>query len=145
MKKLLVLLLSVFAFQFAAQADNDKPIELNQLPSKAQQFLNTYFKGKPVSFSKVDTGLFDKNYDVIFTNGDKIEFDKKGEWTDVSCKYSKVPEKVVPIEILKYVSKKYPGTDILQIEKDNKKYDVKLSNKLELKFDRKFKLIGIDD
>ena len=32
---------------------------------------------------------------LIFTNGDKLEFDKKGVWTEVNCKYSAVPVAVV--------------------------------------------------
>ena len=44
----------------------------------------------------METDWFDKSYDVIFTNGDKLEFDKKGVWTEVNCKYSAVPVAVVP-------------------------------------------------
>lgn len=46
--------------------------------------------------AKMETDWFDKSYDVIFTNGDKLEFDKKGVWTEVNCKYSAVPVAVVP-------------------------------------------------
>lgn len=51
--------------------------------------------------AKMETDWFDKSYDVIFTNGDKLEFDKKGVWTEVNCKYSAVPVAVVPEAIKK--------------------------------------------
>ena len=39
----------------------------------------------------------------------------------------------------------YPDTKVLKIERDKKEYEVKLSNRVELKFDLKFNLIDIDN
>lgn len=39
MKKLVFLLVCVFAMSSVALADNDKPIQVGQLPTKAQTFL----------------------------------------------------------------------------------------------------------
>ena len=69
-----------------AFADNDRPIQIGQLPTKAQTFLSTYFKSSKVALAKQETDLFSKSYDVIFTTGEKVEFDKSGDWTEVSCK-----------------------------------------------------------
>ena len=44
MKKLVLLLVCMFTMHTMVMADNDKPIQVNQLPAKAQTFLNTYFK-----------------------------------------------------------------------------------------------------
>ena len=79
-----------------ALADNDKPIQVGQLPTKAQTFLTTYFKSHKVALAKQESDLFYKTYDVIFTNGEKVEFDKSGEWTEVKCSQSEVPSKIVP-------------------------------------------------
>ena len=46
-------------------ADNDKPIQVNQLPAKAN-FPNTYFKDHKVALAKQETELFYKSYDVVF-------------------------------------------------------------------------------
>jgi hypothetical protein len=92
----------------------------------------------------VDNGILDKSYDVIFTNGDKVEFDRKGNWTDVDCKYSVVPVDIVPAEIVKSVKSKYPDAKIIQIERDNRHYDVDLSNGWELKYNKQFKLVDIE-
>ena len=44
MKKFLIILISVFTVGvFAAYADNDKPIIVNQLPAASQQYINKYF------------------------------------------------------------------------------------------------------
>lgn len=68
----------VFTVSTVAMADNEKPIQVGQLPTKAQTFITTYFKGHKVALAKLDSDLFSKSYDVIFTNGEKIEFDKSG-------------------------------------------------------------------
>ena len=39
----------------------------------------------------------------------------------------------------------YPDVKILQIERDKKEYEVKLSNRWEIKFDSKMRVIDIDD
>ena len=51
---------------------------------------------------------------------------------------------VIPATIQKYVTTNYPDAKILKIERDKKDYEVKLSNRTELKFDLKFNLIDID-
>lgn len=67
------------------------------------------------------------------------------ELKEINCKYSAVPAGVIPAQILKYVSENYPDAKVLKIERDKKDYEVKLSNRWELKFDLQFNLIDIDD
>ena len=126
MKKLVLLLVCMFTMHTMVMADNDKPIQVNQLPAKAQTFLNTYFKDHKVALAKQETELFYKRYDVVFTNGEHVEFDKAEA-------------------IRTYVKTNYPDVKILQIERDKKEYEVKLSNRWEIKFDSKMRVIDIDD
>lgn len=145
MRKLVVVLVCMFSLLTVAQADNDKPVQINQLPTQAQTFIKQYFASVSIALAKEEKDLFDKNYDVIFTNGDKIEFDKNGLWKEVICTHSDaVPAGIIPVSISRYVAEKYAGMKIVRIEQDKKDYEVKLSNGLELKFDRSFNLIDID-
>ena len=50
MKKLVMMLVCMFAVHTMVMADNDKPIEVSQLPAKAQTFIKTYFN---VSSTKI--------------------------------------------------------------------------------------------
>lgn len=145
MKKVLLALVCLFAVQTMVWAGDDKPIQINQLPQSAQAFIKQYFAGSKVAIAKMETGLFDKSYDVIFTNGDKLEFDKRGAWTEINCKYSVVPASVVPAKIQQYVTTGYQDAKILKIEKDKQDYEVSLSNGWEIKFDLKFNVIDIDN
>lgn len=140
-----VALVCLVAFSVSALADNDKPINVNQLPATAQQIIKKHFSAKKVALAKVESGLFEKSYDVVFNNGEKVEFDRNGNWTEINCNMSSVPAGLVPAKITSYVKSTYPGTKILQIEKDDNRYEVKLSNRLEVTFNKNFQVVDIDD
>lgn len=143
MKKLFLLLVSVFTMQ-AVMADNDKPVTFEQLPQAAQAFIKQNFADREIAFAKVDKDWFDATYDVLFTNGEKLEFNKKGEWKEMKCRLTAVPEKALPAAIVKFVNEKYPGAKVLSIEKDRYEYEVKLSNFWEITFDLQFNVIDLD-
>ena len=103
------------------------------------------FKDSKVAMAKQETDLFYKSFDVIFTSGDKLEFDKSGDWTEVKCIKNGVPSQIVPKEIIDYVNTNYPNEKILQIERNSREYEIKLSNRWEIKFDKQFRVIDIDD
>ena len=88
MKKLVFLLVCLFTLQTVARADDDKPIQVTQMPQQAQQFIKQHFADSKVALAKMESDFFYKSYEVIFTNGDKVEFDNKGNWEEVNCKYS---------------------------------------------------------
>lgn len=141
----LVALVCLVTFQVSAVADNDKPVSMTQLPTTAQQLIKKYFSKKKVALAKQETGLFEKSYDVVFNNGEKVEFDRRGNWTEIDCKMSAVPVALVPAKIAQYVKSTYPGTKILKIEKDDNRYEIKLSNRLEITFNSSFQVVDIDD
>ena len=141
MKKLMILTTILMALGIStACADNDKPIAVTQLPQKAQLFIKTHFPKEKVALAKLERDFLETRYEVVFTNGSKV-----GEWKEVECKYSAVPTAIIPAQIASYVSQNYPDTQIVQIDRDKRDYEVKLTNRLELTFDLNFNLIGIDD
>ena len=145
MKKLTLLWVCMFVFSSAIWASNDKPIKITEMPQQAQKFIKSYFSNHSVAMAKMETDFLSKSYDVIFTNGDKVEFDNKGRWTNIDCEHSVVPSGVVPQSIKEYVQKQYPSAKILKLElTDRKGYDVELSNDVEIEFDKKFNVIDID-
>lgn len=146
MKKLMILsaILMVFGVTTAC-ADNDKPITVAQLPAKAQQFVKAHFSNEKVALAKLEQDFLETTYEVVFTNGSKVEFLKNGEWKEIDCKYSTVPVAVVPAQITQYISQNYPDTKVVKLERDRREYEVKITNGLELTFDTRFNLIDIDD
>ncbi len=143
-KKALVAMLCLVTFQVQALADNNKPITVSQLPAVSQNLIKQYFSNKKVAHVQMETGVFEKSYDLIFNNGEKIEFDKKGNWTEIDCKHSSVPSNLVPSKIRSYVNNTYSGAKIKKIEKDKNEYEIKLSNGMEITFNKKFQVIDVD-
>ena len=146
MKKILVIILAVLSLGVVtAKADNDRVITKEALPAKAQQFISKHFATSKVSSIKEDRDFFDRNYEIVFADGAKVEFGRSGEWVDVDCRYTSVPEAIVPNAIREYVKKNFSDTKIVEVERKRGNYEVKLSNKLELVFDKKLKIKGRDD
>lgn len=139
---LVVLLISSVS---VVKADNDKIIGKNQLPAQAQQFLNENFANIKISYAKQERDFLERSYEVLLTDGTKLEFSSKGTWEEVDCKYGEVPAAIVPERIKQYIKENYPNEKVLKIERKRNNVEVKLSNKLELTFDNDFNIIDIDD
>ena len=106
--------------------------------------MKKYFPTQKVAATTVESGLLQKSYDVVFASTDKIEFDSKGNWTEISCRKSAVPTALVPTAITNYVKNTYEGSTILSIEKERNEYEIHLANGLEITFNSKFQVIDID-
>lgn len=146
MKKIMILAAAMLLFSVtSARADHDRPIQFNQLPVAAQEFINTYFADQKVSFAKEERDFMEVRYEVMFTNSIKINFYKDGQWKEISCKYSVLPEGIVPEQIMTYVSTNFPGVQIHAIDRDRRDIEVELTNGLELTFDLYYNLIDMDD
>lgn len=146
MKKMLFLFVAIISFGVSTvKADNDRIISKEMLPAEAQAFINTHFSGVKISYAKEERDFFERSYEVVFANGTKLEFNRKGAWKEVDCRYDKVPAAVVPVAISDYVKANYPEAKILKIERDSNDYEVKLSNRYELEFDHKFNILDIDN
>ncbi len=135
----------LFVASAPACADNDKPIAVTELPQIAQQFIKNHFPKEKVAYAKIERDFLEVQYEVVFTNSSKLEFNKNGEWKEVNCKYSTVPKAIVPAQIVNYISQNYPDANVVKLERNSREYEAKLSNGLELTFDTNFKLIDIDD
>lgn len=110
-------------------------INREDLPESARQFLTTYFPKAKIGMIKTDKHLLKKtDYDVKLVNGTKIEFTNSGKWTSVDCKDREVPKDIIPKAIRNYVAKNFPDVKIVRIEKTSTKYEVGLSDDVELLF-----------
>lgn len=124
----------------------DKIISFAQLPKKAQSFVTAHYSAEQVALVKQESELLSgKSYDVTLKDGIKLEFDAKGEWTEVDAELKTVPVKIVPAAILDYVKKSFPNNEIVQISRSSRKYSVELTNGIDLEFNKKGQFVRIDD
>ena len=144
MKKIVTLLMSLAFFATIANAD-DRPIDYEQLPSAAKSFIESDFPMQTISYITKDMDLLDTAYNVHFANGLEIEFNSKGEWKEISCATSPIDSKYIPRQIIDAVATRWPGEKFKKIERYKYGYEVELTNSLELKFDKMYRLTEVDD
>ncbi len=145
MKKIMMSLMAVIMGLNTVSADNEKGISVSQLPKTAQTFLTKHFKNAKIAMVTSELDWMGKEYNVIFADGSKIEFDKSGNWENIDCGRNSVPEAVIPASIAKYVKDTFTGSKIVEIDVDKRDYEVELSNGAEIVFDKKFNVVGMSD
>ena len=144
MRILMIAICCMMSFNIVANVGNDKPINVNELPAKAQTLLSKHFKGQKVMLATIESGVVSRSYDVVLRNGTKLEFDKKGNLTEIDCKQGIVPSQLIPQPIKNYLKENYRGEIVRKIELNKKEYEVELANGIDLTFNKHFQLIDID-
>ncbi len=144
MRILMIAICCMMSFNIVANAGNDKPINVKELPAKAQTLLSKHFKGQKVMLATIESGIVSRSYDVVLRNGTKLEFDKKGNLTEIDCKQGIVPSQLIPQPIKNYLKENYPAQAVKKIEMNKKEYEVELTNRIDLTFNKHFQLIDID-
>ena len=112
-------------------------------------FVKTYFPDTEV-IANIKDGL---DCDVTLSDYTQIGFDGnlfgKLEWDEVDCSHAAlsttVPAALVPVEIANYVTRIHGSQTITKISKDRRGWDIKLSNGIEIEFDKRFNVIDFDD
>lgn len=143
--KRFILAIALFFASTAVVVADERPIKIGQMPKAAISFLNKNFAGIEVLYANVERDILDTDYEVGLADGTKIDFNGGGEWTDVSNKKSGVSSKLLPHKVAAYIEQNYANAQIIKIERSSRKYEVKLTNGLELLFTPDGKLIGFDD
>ena len=144
MKKHILTFVAVLFLSFTSCAKDDLT-QLEQLPVKAQEFVKTYFSDYNVSYVFCDKEFVDVDYKVRFDDGTEVEFNAKGEWTDVSGNKNCIPTGFILKEITDFVESHHKDMCITDIEKDFNRFTIELNDYLEIEFNSKGKLVSYDD
>ncbi|MBQ3364024.1 MAG: PepSY-like domain-containing protein [Muribaculaceae bacterium] len=139
--KAILLLAAMMVMSFSAKADHDQVITFDQMPETAQAFHKQYFAGKVPLVVTVDWD----DYTIRYESGEKVEFDKQGNWKEIDCRASIVPAELIPAEIKSNIAATFPNAAILKIDRNRRGYEVKLNNGLEVEYSPTFQVIDIDD
>lgn len=147
MKKVSLFLVAIMCMvmQSVTCFADDKIIPVEQLPATAKVFVKTHFANTTISYATKDFEFKGAKYEAKLADGTEIDFDKNGNWEKVDCNMQAVPAALIPATISQYVKANYPNVMITKIDKERYGYEIELSNDLDLKFNKKGQLIGIDD
>jgi len=120
--KPLLLLLVILA---AASCDKDeKEIGYDALPQKAQQFIAQYFPGVECIRAVRDKDDGTTEYEAWLSDGTELDFDGQGEWTSVDCKFSALPDGILPESIATDIAARYPDAVPYKVEKQPGGYEI---------------------
>lgn len=144
MKK--TILMAIMAVLFGLSSCNDQLITFAQLPAAGQQLVQANFDVANIAYVKMDRDWFCKEYEVRFNDGSDLDLESDGSLKHVDCKYQAVPDALVPEFVRQQVAAQFPQAFIVEWGKDDYwRWKAELNNKLELKFNSSFELIGLDD
>lgn len=146
MKKLWTMFACMLLMVSVACARDKVTQDASLLPVEAREMIKRHFPNATISYLSVDNNVFViKGYDVRLSNGAELEFDNKGQWTDVECKPYAVPASLIPAAIQKYLGQHHRDQRVVEIKHKRRGYEVKLANGLEVEFDNQGNFRRLDD
>ena len=128
----------LFAMVLFTGCEDKQEMSLSQMPQTSQDFLSIHFPGVKVTQVIKDIDDFSYTWDVYLENGFEVEFDKNGNWLGVDGRNQPIPESIlalIPQNIVNYCSTNYLSLQIVEIDRDDRKYDIGLSGGMDLEFD----------
>lgn len=128
----------------AVGCKDDREIPYHKLPAKAQNFIETFFPSESDIYAEREHNDGDKEFEVRLGGGIEIEFDSDGNWKSVDCRFSTVPEGIVPQNIVADVAVRYPGVGIHKAERMPGGYEISTGNGLELLYSADGTFVRID-
>lgn len=143
-KQILTILVAVLSI-FSAQAQN-----YSGIPQNAKEYIAKHFKGYNISHYEKESEILDVEHKVYVTHNSvsfKLDFDKKGNVTDIESLDDKtpLPNSVLPVKITQHAKAKFPNAKIIEWKRKKNTQVVELTNDMELVFNSKGDFLRIDD
>ncbi|MBO5902704.1 MAG: PepSY-like domain-containing protein [Tidjanibacter sp.] len=135
MKKVLISLMVLMSS--TTLIGRDRPVLFEQLPAQARATIETNYPGVKVSYAIYDNDIFERHYEVVLTNGVKIDFSRNGKWRSIDCERQAIPEGLIPAGVIEFVKAHHPNNFVVDMDRrDGIFMDVQLNNGLDLKFSK---------
>lgn len=136
MKKIGIIMV-VLALVMGTVVADDRIISPEKLPQKAKDFIAQTFSGETIRYVEQD----DWDYEVQLSNRTEIDFRNNGEWENIKC-YAGIPFSAFPAEIGSYLKANFADEKVVEAERERGNYELKLTNYLEVYFDKNGKYLG---
>lgn len=125
------------------RSKKDKLIYLDKLPSFINEYIKTHFASRRILKAVQGRNGFRKTYDVFLDGEISLEFNHKGEAIEIEGS-SKLPDSVIPQNIIDFISINYPDNVIIEWELEGRTQEIELDSGLELIFDVNGEFLGIE-
>lgn len=130
------LVMVVLALVAGIVAADDRIVSPEKLPKGAKDFIATNFAGKTVQYVEKDFN----EYEVQLSDRTEITFNGDN-WESIKS-YEGIPAGVLPETVTSYVKNNFADAKIVEAEKDWNSIELKLSNRMEVYFDKNGKYMG---
>lgn len=146
MRKLVGLVSVMLLLVSVACARGKVTQNVSLLPVEAREMIKTHFPKAAISYLKVDKNFFrTEGFDVRLSDGTELEFNAKGQWTEIESRPRSVPASLIPESVKKYVSRYYGDQHVKKIKHNRRGYELTLANGLEVEFDNMGNFLRLDD
>jgi hypothetical protein len=139
----MIIFAALFLSAAIVSADN-RAIDASKLPAAAKAYMERNFPGEQILYATQEDDLFLPDYDVALANGVLLEFYNNGSLEKIACRTG-ISLDPIPVPIIEFVKVRYPDAFFVEYKVDKREFEVTLSNRMELKFNKNYNLIGIDD
>lgn len=133
----------VLSLIIMTSCDKEVVIAENNIPSEIKTYVSTHFPTTSILRAVKDKDGTEL-YEITLANGVKLEFNKQKEIIDVDWN-AKLPDSVIPTNVLSYVNSNYSTNFIIGWELQSGNQEVQLNNNLVLVFNMTGGFLRIDD
>ncbi|MBX2889244.1 MAG: PepSY-like domain-containing protein [Ferruginibacter sp.] len=142
-KKLITSLTLVCALLFLTSCEKETLLSEQDIPSEIKSFVSTHFPNCTISKAIKENDENDEAYEITLSCGVTLEFDKHIKVIDIDGT-SRLPDSVIPHNILSYVNSNYAPNYILGWEILSNNQKVQLNNGLVLVFNMAGDFLRVD-
>jgi len=132
MKKVFLMTLAAFMI---VSCNKEEAILMDELPANVLGFVEAHYDGKTILHVVKELDNLKTYYHVYLDNGTKLDFNRHGSIMKIEG-LEKIPDTIIPQLILDYVQANYSSEFIRGWEVEDATQDVKLSNDIDLEFDK---------
>ena len=118
--------------------DDEKKIDLGELPAKARSFIDNYFHGTDIRSIVQEKENGHKEYQVELSDGTDLEFDEDGGWTNIECHFNPIPTGILHAKVEAKVEELHPKAFIYGVEKEPGGYVVEVTAADGIDWDMRF-------
>ena len=140
-KTIIAVIACLAAFMLNGNAANNA-LPINSLPVNVIAFVQQNFPDKQIT--SIEKEITDNTIEVSLNDGTQIDFDDNGNWNAIYSQIDAVPSDVVPSAIMKIIDDNFPGTSVVEIDKEDYGYEVELPCGVFLHFNHNYQLLGFD-
>ncbi|MBS1927238.1 MAG: PepSY-like domain-containing protein [Ferruginibacter sp.] len=144
MKILMTIGTIVLSLLFMTGCDKETVIPEQNVPTEIKNYVSSHFSSCSISKAIKETDENDEMYEITLSCAVKLEFNKQKEIIDIDGT-TKLPDSVIPSNILSYVNSNYATNFIIGWELQSGNQEVQLNNNLVLIFNMAGELLRVED